>query len=113
MAPRTSVRTLEPVERSNACTADVDARNRQADAAFEQAKAWHRVADALDAFKPAADTVHSMGARLDALCSWLGGKWPWIFGFGGMVLYQVVQAAPVEGPKIAAGVGALLKAMFL
>lgn len=49
------------------------------------------IREGTETFRPAAETVHGFGARLDALCTWVTGLWPWILAFG---LYAMQQAAP-------------------
>lgn len=104
------------VRRSNACGPECAARDRQADAAMEQAKAWHRIADvgeaALEAFKPAADTIHGFGIRLDALCKWLTGKWPWIAVTAMLLVARTINAAPGEFPKLIEAGVALIKTIW-
>lgn len=80
----------------------------QATAMMEVAAAMNRLADAVEAgtsaITPAAETVHSMGARLDALCSWLSGKWPWVIITSGAIIWRTVEAAPDQAPKLLAAV---------
>ncbi len=101
-----------PDDRLNGCP-DVAARLKQADAAFEQARAWHRLADvaeqALAEFKPAVDVVTDLSARFAALCKWLRGKWPWIGMAAVMVLGRTVNMAPDELPKLIEAVANLYK----
>ena len=66
------------------------------EAAYAQAEAWGRVADALEAFAPAAETLHGFGDRLDQLCQWLKGKWPWIAMGAYLVLQRTVNMAPED-----------------
>lgn len=102
-----------PEDRPNSCGAEVEARLKQAEAAFEQAKAWHRLADvaeqALAEFKPAVDVVTDLSARFAALCKWLRGKWPWIGMAAVMVLGRTVNMAPEELPKLIEAVANLYK----
>lgn len=49
------------------------------------------IREGTETFRPAAETVHGFGARLDSLCRWLTGKWPWLLGLG---LYALQQASP-------------------
>lgn len=58
------------------------------------AQATNRLAAAIEGFKPAADTVHGFGHRLDAFCTWVKGKWPWL----GLVAYLLLNKA-VEKPE--------------
>jgi hypothetical protein len=49
---------------------------------------------------PALKVIHGVGTRLDALCRWLSGRWPWIVGVAVLVLSRTVEAAPDEFPKL-------------
>lgn len=49
------------------------------------------IREGTETFRPAAETVHGFGARLDALCRWITGKWPWVLGLG---LYALQQVSP-------------------
>jgi hypothetical protein len=79
-------------------------------AVMEVARALHRLADVGEALKPAAETVHGFGARLDALCKWLGGKWPWITAFAATLLFQTISKAPEQAPKLISALAELVQA---
>lgn len=106
-AARTVVSELPGAEvsgpMSNGCP-QVEAMREQAQAAMEQAKAWHRIADVgekmIEVFQPAADAVTSLGTRLDALCKWLKGKWPWAALVAYLVISRTINAAPEDVPKL-------------
>jgi hypothetical protein len=96
----------EERERSNAptvCEAQVAAMDRQTDA-------WNRVAKALEGFAPAADTIHGLGERLDNLCGWLKGKWPWIIALAASMIVRTVNMAPDDVPKLVNAVAGVIKA---
>lgn len=63
----------------------------QADAMQAFAAATNRLAQAIEGFQPAADTVHGFGERMDALCTWVKGKWPWAVLAGFLVLKRGVE----------------------
>lgn len=94
---------------------DVEGSDALLDALNEIGRGMNRMADVgealVTAVAPAADTVHGFGARLDALCKWLGGKWPWITAFSATVLFQTVSRAPEEAPKLIEALAGLLKAV--
>lgn len=87
----------------------------QVEAWREVAGALNRLADvgeaAIEAFRPAAETVHGFGARLDALCSWLSGKWPWVALGSALLLSRTVNMAPEDVPKLVGAVADLAKAL--
>lgn len=66
----------------------------------EVARALNRLADGVEAIKPAAETIHGLGGRLDALCRWLRGRWPWIAMMGILLLNRAINAAPDEFPRL-------------
>lgn len=76
-----------------------------------QAQAWNRVAAALEGFQPAADTIHGFGDRLDRLCRWLTGKWPWVIGLAASLIVRTVNLAPDDVPKIVAAVSDVARAI--
>ncbi len=79
----------------------VAAQVSQARATMEVAKAINR---AVDTFAPAANTIHGFGDRLDALCTWLRKKGPWILASipGVLVGIQAIS------PQVAKGLQAIL-----
>lgn len=74
-----------------------DAQSR---ATMEMARALHRLADVGAALKPAAETVHGLGERLDKLCAWLTSSKPWKLLVLALVLIQTISRAPEEAPKL-------------
>lgn len=94
---------LAPVEDpplSNGCP--------QAEAMQEVAKALNRIAAVGEQMIPAADTVHGFGERLDKLCGWLTGKWPWIVGLVATLGWNIIGSAPESaGPLLEAALKAL------
>lgn len=60
--------------------------------------------------KPALETVHGFGHRLEKLCKWFGGKWPWLVLIAYLVLDRTVDAAPGEVPKLLESLGSLVSA---
>ncbi len=83
----------------------------QAEAMLAQAHALERVASALEAFQPAAETVHGFADRFDRLCRWLTGKWPWIIGLAASLLVRTVNMSPEDLPKLAAAAAGVAKAL--
>ncbi len=79
----------------------VAAQVSQARATMEVAKAINR---AVDTFAPAANTIHGFGDRLDALCTWLRKKGPWLLASipGVLVGIQAIS------PQVAKGLQAIL-----
>lgn len=65
---------------------------------------------AIERFGPAADTVAGCGDRLDKLCVWLRGKWPWIALAAFTLLSRTLNAAPEEFPKLLQAFADVVKA---
>lgn len=76
-----------------------------------QARALERVAASLEAFQPAADTIHGFADRLDRLCQWLSGRWPWVFGLTAALLVRTINLSPDDLPKIVEAVVGLTRAV--
>lgn len=80
-----------------------------------QAAAWHRIADELAAcretFAPLADAVTGLLDRLDLLCAWLKGKWPWIALGGVFLLNRTANATPEEAERLAGSIAVVVKAI--
>jgi hypothetical protein len=76
-----------------------------------QAAALDRVASALESFQPAAETVHGFADRLDRVCRWLTGKWPWVIGLAASLLVRTINMAPDDLPKLAAAVAGVARAL--
>jgi hypothetical protein len=83
----------------------------QAEALMAQAHALERVAASLEAFRPAADTVHGFAERLDRLCNWLCGRWPWVIGLAATALVRTINLSPDDLPKIAAAIAGVARAI--
>lgn len=43
---------------------------------------------------PAAEAVAGFGERLDTLCAWFKGKWPWILALGWVAIQQAANMTP-------------------
>ncbi|MCW5760265.1 MAG: hypothetical protein KIS90_10905 [Phenylobacterium sp.] len=64
-------------------------------------QAWRAIAT------PAFDAVAGFGARLDALCAWFKGKWPWLMAAAYIAIQQVAHVTPegvADGAKAVAAV---------
>lgn len=86
------------------------AMREQAEAFRAQAAATDRLARAVEDLKPAAVTIHSFAARLDALCDWLKSRRPWLYGAASLVVVRTINAAPDEVPKLISALAEFLKA---
>jgi hypothetical protein len=102
-----------PLSKAAARAADVPRQDPRDDGALiadgDQIAAGLRdlasaIREGTETFRPAAETVHGFGARLDALCRWVTGKWPWVLGIG---LYALQQAAPELYEAVKAAVAAI------
>lgn len=63
------------------------------------ATAMERIAQSLEDLKPAADVVHDLAARLDALCRFARRRGPWILAS----IPVVLSAMGAITPELAAG----------
>ena len=108
LASERRVRPAAPAPTHNSCPELIS----------EQTVATHRVADAIEslagavregtiAFQPAADTVAGAGQRLDALCSFLAKKGPWLLASVPAVLLAIGAISPNAAAGLKAGIAAL------
>jgi hypothetical protein len=70
------------------------------EAVFGEGGAWEDV-------KPALEAVAGFAGRLDALCDWLKGKWPWIAAVAFLLIQRTVNMAPDDLPKLIAAIAKL------
>lgn len=84
------------------------ARRAQADATAALAAA---IVGATTRFGPVADTVHSFGMRLDALCLFLKKKGPWMLASVPMVLVLVNAVSPQAAAGLAESIAKITAAL--
>ena len=103
-APRAAARRVTPDDDrghlSNECpqAAALDRQTAEMalwrEAIFGDHGAWDTT------MKPALLVIVSFGERLDALCKWLKGKWPWAAMIAYLVISRTINASPEEVPKL-------------
>lgn len=98
--------------RTVAMERQADALQQGAEARQAQADAWNRIADVLEKFVPAAETIHGFAGRLDTFCRWVKSGWPWLFGLAILIMIRLVAADPAKAPTVIAGFIDLLKAVL-
>lgn len=104
----------DPDPASNTCPTvhamleQAKAQQAQADAILELTKVGREM---IDTFRPMSVTVHGFGERLEKLCRWLGGRWPWITLIVGTFVVQTISRAPEEAPKLIESLANLLGAL--
>ena len=103
---------VDQADRTAAINRQADALMESARARSEQAKASDRLAEAVEGFLPAAQTIHGFAARLDIVCKWLKSGWPWLFAMVFLVLVRTIFAAPQDLPKLLDALAAIIGLMF-
>ena len=100
MKTPTSSRSRAPVDHSNRCPeaelaeGAITAITRLAAAEENKAASYAAIAAAIERVVPAAEVIHGFGDRLDALCTFIRRRGPWLLASIPVILSAVGAITP-------------------